>query len=510
MITFRYKPDGTTLKGFLHSDRFVRGLRGPIGSGKSAACCVEIFRRALAMPPWAGPKKTLRRSRWAVVRNSYPELRTTTMNTWKGWFPEDVWGKVVMHPPPYVHRLQKGDLDLEVLFLALDTPDDVKKLLSLELTGAWLNEARELPKEIIDGATSRVGRYPRREDAGDYWAGVIMDSNAPDFDHWWPIIAGEVPVPDHFSREEALMMVKPDNWEFFTQPGGMVPRKDHSGEVLGYELNPLGENLKYLRPDYYPNLIRGKSADWIRVYVLNQLGALADGKPVYPNYNKQIHAAKDPIPALAGVPLQIGLDFGLTPAAVIGQEIRGRWHLLSELVSTDTDTVEFAQVLKRHLAERFQQFTPNQIKMTGDPAGDFRAQTDKTTPFQILGHVGLKAYPAPSNDPVLRQSAVNATLTRLVDGQPGLLVDPSCVTLLRGFEGGYHYRRLRVSGERYEEFPSKNKFSHVHDALQYALLGGGEGRALTAGQLSKVANGRVPYDPFTRDRRHPRQRGAGV
>jgi hypothetical protein len=67
----------------------------------------------------------------------------------------------------------------------------------------------------------------------------------------------------------------------------------------------------------------------------------------------------------------------------------------------------------------------------------------------------------------------------MIDGDSGILIDPKCINLIKGFDGGYHYRRMQVSGERYEEKPSKNRFSHVHDALQYMLLGAGEGRALT-------------------------------
>jgi hypothetical protein len=59
------------------------------------------------------------------------------------------------------------------------------------------------------------------------------------------------------------------------------------------------------------------------------------------------------------------------------------------------------------------------------------------------------------------------------------LVSPACKVLRKGFAGGYHYRRLKVAGDdRYQDQPNKNEFSHVHDALQYALSGGGEARAL--------------------------------
>jgi hypothetical protein len=39
---------------------------------------------------------------------------------------------------------------LRVLFMALDREDDASKLLSLELSFAWINEAREVPKGIVD------------------------------------------------------------------------------------------------------------------------------------------------------------------------------------------------------------------------------------------------------------------------------------------------------------------------------------------------------------------------
>ena len=46
-INFKYKPYGETLKTFMKSNDFFRGLRGPVGSGKSVSCCIEVFRRSL-------------------------------------------------------------------------------------------------------------------------------------------------------------------------------------------------------------------------------------------------------------------------------------------------------------------------------------------------------------------------------------------------------------------------------------------------------------------------------
>ena len=493
-----YKPAGKTLRAFMLDDHFFRGLRGPVGSGKSACCCIEIFRRALAQKPGPDGK---RKSRWAVIRNSYPELRTTTLATWKDWFPEHVWGPVVMHPPPYTHRLKKGDIELEVLFLALDRPEDVKKLLSLELTGVWVNEAREIPKSIIDACTMRVGRFPSMKDGGPTWYGVIADTNAPDDDHWWSIMSGEAPVPEHISREEALMLVRPETWSFHTQPGGMVEVKDPATkEVIGYELNPEAENQKNLTPNYYPSIIKGKGKDWIGVYVLNRLGSLSDGRPVFPDFDRKLHVSSEPLNPVPGLPVHVGMDFGLTPAAIFGQCLRGRWLILGELVATDMGVVKFGPLLRKELAARF---PGHKVIVTGDPAGDYRAQTDESTPFQLLRAAGVVARPAATNDLGVRIGVVEQVLTRLVDRTAGLLVDPGATHIIRGFEGGYHYRRLQVAGaERYEEAPNKNKFSHPHDALQYLLLGGGESRKiLNGGDALKPRNARQAFDPFAQRRR---------
>jgi hypothetical protein len=394
---------------------------------------------------------------------------------------------------------------MEVIFLALDRPEDVKKLLSLELTGVWVNEAREIPKSIIDATTMRVGRYPSMREGGATWSGVICDTNSPEEDHWWPIMSGEVPIPDHISKEESRMLVKPDNWVFFTQPSGMLEEKDEDGSITGYKPNKDAENRKNILESYYPNLVQGKTKSWIDVYVMNRLGSIQDGKPVYNMFVADTHVSKEEIPVADGVPLYIGLDFGLTPAAVFGQKVRGRWLILQEIVAFDMGIVRFAELLRAEIATRYNNL---EVNIFGDPAGDFRSQTDESTPFQILRGAGLKARPTHSNDVALRLESVSGPLQRMVDGQSGVLIDFRCKELIKGFEGGYHYRRMQVSGERYEDKPAKDRFSHIHDALQYLMLGSGEGRQVM-GQFKtvKAFNARREFDVFTRQPKQKRRQG---
>tara|TARA_R110001592_G_scaffold917_1_gene4773 strand:- start:5443 stop:6966 length:1524 start_codon:yes stop_codon:yes gene_type:complete len=491
LTEFNYKAPGKVVKEFLKDDSFFRGLRGPVGSGKSVSCCIEVFRKALKQEPSPDGK---RKSRWAVIRNTNPQLKTTTIKTWLDWFPETTFGNFA-YSVPFTHKIHFHDVELEVIFLALDRPEDVKKLLSLELTGVWINEAREIPKSIVDACTMRVGRFPSMKDGGPTWYGVIADTNAPDEDHWWSIMSGEVPAPDHMSEEESLMLLKPDNWKFFVQPQGMLEIKVND-KIKAYELNKDAENIQNVTPEYYSNIIRGKSKSWIDVYVLNRLGTIEDGKVVYPSFREDVHIADEDIP-FAPVTVYIGLDFGLTPSAVFGQKLPdGRWILLHELVCFDIGTVKFGELLKHEIIKHCSQ---NDLKIFGDPAGDFRAQTDETTPFQILRQQGIQAFPAPSNDVGLRIESVEVSLNRMVDGKPGFLMNKSCNQLRKGFLGGYHYRRIQTAGERYDDKPNKNKYSHVHDALQYLMLGAGEGRSLTVGPAKpQVANAYKQWNVFNR------------
>ena len=48
ILKYRAEP---TLAKFHRSKAFVRGVRGPIGSGKSVACCWEILRKVLEIQP---------------------------------------------------------------------------------------------------------------------------------------------------------------------------------------------------------------------------------------------------------------------------------------------------------------------------------------------------------------------------------------------------------------------------------------------------------------------------
>lgn len=434
-----YVPGGPTVQEFHNSQAFVRGIMGPIGSSKSSACCIEILKRAGLQ---AKSPDGLRRSRWAVIRNSYPELKTTTLKTWADWCPL-AYGKIV-YDSPITHYIKTPELDIEVLFMALDREEDARKLLSLELTGAWLNEAREIPKGILDALSGRVGRFPSRSMGGATWSGIIMDTNPPDDQSWWYTCA----------EEET-----PQGWEFFSQPPG------DSSEA---------ENLNNLPKNYYERIKAGKDPDWIKVYVRGEYGFVTEGKAVFPMYRDSVHTSPEVLVPLPDIALELGLDFGLTPSAVIGQKLPdGRWWVLDEFVTDNCGIQRFAEMLGKYLLTNY----PSHIvgAAHGDPAGMARGH-DERTAFEIMNeYSGFRARPAPTNDLTMRLEVVTGALNRLVDGRPGLFVSPKAKIIRKGFTGGYHYKSIRSGNStQFHDTPNKNQFSHPHDALQAMLLGGGE------------------------------------
>lgn len=441
MIKVDYTPAGPTLLAFQRSNKRVRGLRGPFGSGKSYTCCAEIGRRAAEQKPSPNGK---RRTRCAVIRNSYPELKTTTIKTWHELYPEALGVWTWASPP--IHRIETHDLDMEVFFVSLDRPRDIHKILSMELTFAWINEAREMPKVIFDALDARINRFPPRKEGGATWAGIIMDTNPPDTDHWWYRLAEEK---------------TPEDWEFFAQPPGDGPQ---------------AENIQNLSPDYYTKLKQGKSQEWINVYIKGNYGFIQEGKPVYPEFVPHLHTASQELEPTIALPLFVGLDFGLTPAAVIGQRTaRGQWLILDELVTEDMGAKRFSELLAMKLADRGWH-GDWEITAHADPAGKERAQTDEQTCIDIVREfTSLKVEPAPSQNPTERKESVKAPLSRLIDGRPGLVVNKRCKTLIKGLSGQYHYRRMQIIGEeRYRDVPEKNIYSHVCEALEYMLMGAGE------------------------------------
>lgn len=452
----RYRASATCAQ-FHASTKYFRGIRGPVGSGKSSSCMWELMIRSHQQEPWEG----VRRTRWVIIRNTYPELKQSTIKTWQHWFPNAICPLVGDIPirGKMVRPLPDGTIvDMEVVFLAIDTPEDVGKLLSTEYTGAYINEASEIDVAVLTTLPQRVGRYPATvEDEhgnivfkGATWAGIIADTNPPSTRHWWY----------RYAEDET-----PDDFEFFVQPPAML--FDEKTET--YIENADAENIKFLPGgyDYYKKIISSANGDHntIRRMVCNEYGVPLHGKPVFPNFKTRLHVSKTKLKVDKSVPLIIGLDWGLTPAAVFAQQKQlGGINFLEEITPTDVSLEEFLDgYILPLLASKYQNM---RYYIVGDPAGRGRSGLDKRTPFDVLKSRNLPGVPAITNSFIARKEAVDYFLNRT----EGLLISPDITMMREGFLGQYAYSRLIGSKGQFKPLPDKNEHSHVMDAVQYVCL----------------------------------------
>lgn len=457
-----YEPDGATLEAFLAAEAVVEGIRGPYGSGKSTACVVKLLDRAMRQAPRADG---VRPTRWAAIRNTYGELKTTTLKTFEQWV-DGRFCQINRSARPIEAKMRfrledRTVVDSEWLFISLDRDEDVAKLRGIEITGAWMNEASELPRSVLTHLVGRRGRYPPMRDVEATWAGVVLDTNPPDTEHWW---------------YELAEVNRPDGWAFFGQPPGDSDQ---------------AENASWLLPGYYDEMKRGMSPDEIRVFVQGQYGYVQQGRRVYPDYEDWLHCGDRVLEPNKDLELWVGLDFGWSAAAVIAQrDAQRRWDVLEELYSEDLTTQRFAELVAHKLRTDYRGHRIAGIR--GDPSGlassPLVSEDQPRTHMDICRAAGLDVHPAPTNDRKLRIEAVSRPLRRLAGGRPQLLISKRCVELRKGFNGRYRYPKRTYSGdEAYSEQPVKNRWSHPHDALQYILV--------SAGEAEEVLNIQQPKAP---------------
>jgi len=473
-----YIPEKTA-DTFFRDDSFFRIVMGAVRSGKSSSSCMEVIRRACNMPRC---KDGVRRSITAIIRNTYPELKTTTIKTWQNWFRNLGNVKAKFDSPVefrHIFNDGQGIVDLTVWFISLDKEKDVQKLLSMEVTNAYWNEIRDAPYSIVEILTTRVGQYPPRielqDHFADYWFGIWGDTNPSDTDHW---------IYDKFYKN------KGKNRILITQPPGVI--KNINGI---YITNPDAENLKNLPIEYYSKLAQDASEEFIKVYLKGEFGSFYDGKVVYANYSDSLHAF-DTLKINENAKIYVGWDFGLTPAALV---CAFDGLVLSVIKEFTTERAYFSELIDVVLPWVEREYPSYEQIDIPDPAGDTPSYTDGITGFKMLLERKRKVVKLDGKDYRLepRIGSVDAFLRKLVQGKPCLQVSKDCNMLRKGFLGKYYYRKVRMSGDERIHFePEKNHpYSDIHDCLQGVavyLLGKDEERMRKVSEedknISKYAN----------------------
>ena len=189
-----------TVSRFMESDAFGRLITGPVGSGKTTACLVEMARRMGQQAPGFDGR----------------QVHTLCRDTADPQRRQDDSGEGCQRVVRFSCRLEGirestlyidyGDIVSEWIFIPLEEPSDIKRLLSTQLTGAFINEAVEIDVSLLSDISGRCGRYPSNEFGVCTWKGIFADTNMP---------IQRTPWAD-------FILSPPPLWQVFRQPSGLA------------------------------------------------------------------------------------------------------------------------------------------------------------------------------------------------------------------------------------------------------------------------------------------------
>lgn len=518
---------GPVAEAYYWDDSFVVGIQGPVGSGKTTTKMRRKLRRAVMMPRSVIDGQ--RHYKVLFVRENYRQLWSSVIPSYLESYPRDLGDWVGGRGAPVQHTIQFED-DLGIInwtaeFMAFG--DNVaNSLRGTQVTDLDISEADTNPIDTLTFGAGRIMRYPGRRHFEGYhprylsYGQIDCDFNAPDEDNWtFKVFHDATELADLQKtltgmRDSALADQNMSADEMASMPPVAVTfhRQPGFGE-------PGVENLQNLLPGFYEqqialNKLAGKSDVTARM-VFNKTTYLRAGDPVFKDqFNRRIHVATETIPVEPGVGLRIGLDQGFKGAAVILQFLPPfHWRALAELHFPQDRlmAVTFGQRLAALLASP--RFAGCRIEAGwGDMAGEQGASAgadENATWNKLVGQTcdfRVRPQRIGTNRIQPRLEGVRAALEFIQGGEPGLLIDPACKFLIRGFEARYVWKdEVDQHGDK-RKVPDKTLTeANVMDALQYVLLSEG----LPSGLSKFTFPGHAPSSAIGHNGRPPMTDGRG-
>jgi hypothetical protein len=436
-----------------------------MGDGKSTGLAWSAFHFCQANPGATG----------ALIRDTFENLRDTTMKDFFEWFPPGVCGEFNANNKLWKWRL--GEMRGELMMMGMDDPGDATKLQSRELGYFLMDEpapAAEsggIAEEIFNTAMTRL-RQPAMK-----WYGAKLAENAPDETHW--------------------------TYRRFVDPGDEgtpadIPICEHQRRGFRFFQGPP-ENEKNLPPGYYARLRQALKhrPDLIRRFADGGFGFQQIGQAVTPQWNDAVHLgeALEPVP---GVPLHLCWDFGLNPTCHITQVTPlGFWIVLETHVGYDIGAYELIRdVLKTRLGQRFKGYNWNHI---GDPAGLTREQSSskQSAVGVIKKELGGRWTSGPQSPISARIDPLCSMLSKLRNGRGVVQVDKqNAQATWHALRGGWHYHVSRTG--MVSQIPRKDDHSHPGDALGY-----GAAVLFPLGKLYESRRGGAINPKYAKYRRGP-------
>ena len=472
--TLNYSTEHTpTALRYHNSTARLRGISGAPGSGKSVACCVEhLHFLAQRQQP---DKNNMRRTRTAFIRSTYSKLKRTTLKTAKEWIVPGS-GHITDSAPmsgilTYPHPSGDGTtVEVNILFLAIETTADLEQMDSLELSSVYINEVNEQLPGVIPSALERVGRYPPPKDGVKCTEPCVsVDFNLPGKEHWLYKLFME----KEFNFNEAFT---PDDIAYFEQPAPVIC--ENYQQILDgaltpdeaiFSFNPLAENLAHLPDGYYGIQLGANSWTRIQSRLMMKWVTPNKGKRIHEDYSPKYHYTTHQIPVEAGVLVIVGFDTsGQHKGLCYAQFINGQLRLLREDKYEGGTVGAIDNVLKPRLLT---DFAGCPVKIICDPANP-KDEHSSVTATTLLKEYGYDAIVAPGNNKL--QGRINA-MSVLFKRTGGFVCTPACPMIHAGLNGEYVYKpdlaASRALGTPiYKDEKENNEWGHYVDSAQNIAL----------------------------------------
>lgn len=246
--------------------------------------------------------------------------------------------------------------------------------------------------------------------------------------------------------------------------------KNQKNKFTVFELHYLADPLK--RTPEFKEAVRSSMPimEYLREYELHW--DTFAGFPVYPEWSKLHETREYPFP-VAGLPMLIAFDFGLTPAAVVGQYYDETLHIFKEYVEINMGAVRFVDKVTTDLRLRWPTFSDLRKNWLCyiDPSGVNRSDTDESSCALVLAGAGFIPSPGPIAFEDRRKAVQSFLMGMTKNGPKFQIYAAECPVLVKGFEGGYRFSDKAGDIEPTKLRPLKDAYSHPHDALQYLCHG---------------------------------------
>lgn len=393
---------------------------GGFGAGKTKCGTWEVLDQSIRFPG----------NRIAVMRDTMPDLRDTTMATFFDECPAELI---------YTYRRKENVVMLtngsEIIFRSFRQyatsarNQNQSKLKGLNLGGFYVDEMNEITGDEFRLMQGRLRLQVPVNLAGETFKHFGIGTTNP-------------------TNEQ--------HWIFEMFAGPQADKKNYRLVQASSRENP------HLPPDYIPNLERSYPASWVSMFIDGKFGQMIRGKPFYEGFRMEFHA-KHRVLVQPSITVHRYWDFGWHRPAVVWAQVNGegRWRLIRELMGYNQHIQSF---VPKVLEISNTHFGGYQFQDYGDPAGNQQNDKSQRSTIKILSEdFGINVI---SRGSQIKEGGdiIQKKLITVIDGEPALIVDPEhCPTLVAGFVGGY-------ARDEFGEVIKDGYYEHLHDALRYGAI----------------------------------------